>query len=159
MSEKGGLTISWRHLLIGTVALLLVGSLVFHFWLGPQMALANRDAGSDIIDSTMNADNAIDNYEWFKQQEQDIVAARQNANATRAQIEQFHSTYGDDPDDWSRTAENQHGELHQQLLGIQQQHNNYVADYNARSSMQNRAVFKDKLPYEMEKKFWTGDLR
>ena len=33
-----------------------------------------------------------------------------------------------------------------------------VADYEARSSMQNREVFKDKLPYEFEDKFWTGDI-
>lgn len=149
----------WKYAIIAVILLLLAWSIVSYFWMAPHAFFLQREAAKDIQEQTYNADNAIENYEWFKQQEQDIIAARQNANATKAQIEQFHETYGDDPSKWSRSAEQRHADLHQQLLGVQQMHNNLVADYNARASMQNRAVFKDKLPYEMEKKFWTNDLR
>lgn len=117
-----------------------------------------KQAGKNIIDQTQTAENAINNYEWFKTQKQKIDSMREKIENQRQQIKTFKQTYGDDPSKWDRTTKEQYNRMTNRLLGYQNQHENLVADYNARSNMQNRNVFKDKLPYEMEKKFFTGDI-
>jgi len=117
-----------------------------------------KQAGKNIIDQTQTAENAIDNYEWFKTQKQKIDAMETKIENQRRQVETFKETYGDNPNNWSRTTKQQHNRMTNRLLGYRNQYESLVAEYNARSNMQNRNVFKDKLPYEMEKKFWTGDI-
>jgi len=117
-----------------------------------------REAGKNIIDQTQTAENAINNYEWFKTQEQKIDAMKVKIENQRTQIRNFKETYGEDPTQWSRTTKQQHSRMTNRLLGYKNQYQSLVAEYNARSSMQTRNVFKDKLPYEMEQKFWTGDI-
>lgn len=117
-----------------------------------------REAGKNIIDQTQTAENAIDNYEWFKTQKQKIDSMERQIENQRKQIKTFKQTYGDDPSNWSRSTRQQYNRMTDRLLGFQNQYESLVAEYNARSNMQNRNVFKDKLPYEMENKFKTGDI-
>ena len=149
----------WKGVVLVGLAFFLITSVVLKFWLGPMIFMQNRDAGEKIVESEMNADSAIDNYEWFKQQKRDIEAKRRQMNNTKAQINRMHENYEGGPEDWPRDVRKKHERLHQQLLGQQNMHNQMVADYNARSDMQNRAAFKGKLPYDMEKKFYVGDAR
>lgn len=117
-----------------------------------------KQSGKNIIDQTQTAENAIDNYEWFKTQKQKIDSMQRKIENQRTQIKTFKDTYGNDSAEWSRTTKQQYNRITNRLLGYQNQYESLVAEYNARSNMQNRNVFKDKLPYEMEKKFWTGDV-
>ena len=143
---------------IGVVAILAV-NLVFTFWLAPKVFFEQRDAAEDGIEDTYNWENAKTNYEWFKQQKQDIEAKQKQANNTKEQINRMHEEYEGSPDEWPRDVRQNHEDLHQQLLGQQNMHNQMVADYNARANMEHRSLFEDELPYEMEEKFWTGDAR
>lgn len=150
---------SWKAgIAIGAV-LLIAGAIIYNFWLGPMIFMQNQQAGQDIVESEMNSDAAIDNYEWFKQQKYDIEAKERQANNTKTQMERMEGEYDGGPSDWDSNTQDRYEDLRNQLLGQQNMHNQMVADYNARSEMQNRAAFKDKLPYNMEQKFWVGDGR
>lgn len=147
----------WKYLAVLAVLLLLTWSVVSFFWLGPSTFMKNREAGKEIQDSTYNGDNAIDNYEWFKRQKHDIDAKRKQANNTKRMLEQMRSDHEGPPGEWPENSRERYYDLQNQLLGQQNMHNEMVAEYNARSEMQNRNVFKDQLPYHMEEKFWVAD--
>lgn len=117
-----------------------------------------REAGKNIIDQTQTAENAINNYEWFKTQKQKIDSMERKIENQQTQIKDFKDTYGENSSEWSRSTQQQYNRMTDRLLGYRNQYESLVAEYNARSNMQNRNVFKDKLPYEMENKFATGDI-
>lgn len=148
-----------KQWVVGILGVLILMSVVGHFWIAPYIFEQQRQSARDIADSTYDAENAIQEYEWFRTQYHDIQAQRKQINNTQEQEEQFHETYGDDPDDWSRSAEQRHNRLHTTIMGQKNHHDQLVAKYNARSEMANRALFKCGLPYEMDKKFWIGDAR
>lgn len=148
-----------KQWVLGVIGILAVWSVITHFWLGPYIFEKQRQSGKDIADSTYDAENAIQEYEWFRQQYYDIEAKRQQINNTKQEESQFHETYGDDPENWSRSAEKRHNRIHTRLTSQRNLHDQYIADYNARSEMANRVLFKCGLPYEMEQKFWLGDGR
>ena len=55
------------------VAIILIGgSLVFKFWLGPAIFFKQVDSAHEIVDKTYDVDNALYNYEWFKTQHEKI---------------------------------------------------------------------------------------
>jgi hypothetical protein len=94
-----------------------------------------------IAERTLNSDNVIANYEWFKRQYQDIQAFDTKiANAEAAQ-KAFEQSAGpretwkfDDRQEWSR--------LNAVLLGLSNQRRDMVAEYNARTEMANRNLFR-----------------
>ena len=76
------------------VALVFGGSLVYHFWLAPHIALKQVDSAHEIVDKTYDSSNAIYNYEWFKNQYEDILAQEKQIDNTFAQVEDFKSMLG-----------------------------------------------------------------
>ncbi len=155
-SERGNLYVVAA--VLGVVFLLGLAA-VLNFWMAPKIFFEQKQAAEDGVESTYSWENAETNYEWFKTQEQDIKLKRQQANNTKTQIDRMEADYGENVSEWPPDARDRYEELNQQLLAQQNMHNQYVAEYNARSNMENRNLFKDDLPYEMEEKFWTGDGR
>lgn len=105
--------------------------------------------GAAIIERTFNADNVIRNYEWFKRQYQDIKAIDVKikiADETKLSFEQSagnRETWKfEDRQEWNR--------LNNVSLGLKGQRASMVAEYNAKTQMANRDLFRTSdLPAEI----------
>ena len=94
-----------------------------------------------ITNKTMNADNIIHNYEWFKQTYEDIQAMEKKIGLSLLAIDDFERSAGDRKD-WAREDKIEHARLSAIKLGIENQLADVIAKYNARSKMANRSIFK-----------------
>lgn len=111
------------------------------------------DSAGDIIDKTYDADNAIYNYEWFKTQYEDIQATERVIGNTKAEMDAYKELYGN-ASLWDWQTKQDYNSLQGKYLGQQNFYEDLVADYNARSKMANREIFKDKLPLYVDKVLW-----
>lgn len=137
---------------IGIIALFLgiwfglwvLGALVGVFSMPFHAASNAVKTGHDVIDKTINADNAIYNYEWFKQQKQDIeVAKGQYQNAFQAE-DAFTKAAGP-RSEWTWEDKQESTRLASISLGLKNQIIQRTEDYNARAAMANRDIFRDGL--------------
>lgn len=112
-----------------------------------------RQAGEDVVESEMNAEQALQDYEEFRRLYFDIEAQREKLQNAYEEEEQFHETYGNDPDEWSRTAEERHGRIHTRITGHKDQLSNLVSDYNAKSATAHESIWKCHLPYKVDERF------
>lgn len=112
-----------------------------------------REAGQETMESQMDSENAIQQYEEFRRLYHEIEAQRSQVENAYEEEDQFHETYGDDPSQWSREAETRHGRIHERITGNKNQLENLVADYNAQSDMAHKSVFKCHLPYMVDERF------
>lgn len=94
-----------------------------------------------IVNKTIDADNVIANYEWFKRRYQDIQSIDQKIASASAAVDQFKSDAGD-REKWKREDREEYSRLSSICLGLTQQRSDLAAEYNARSRMVNRSVFK-----------------
>lgn len=140
-------------IIVAIVAFLVVFSVVTYVWFPFAMWTEQRDAGEEVVRDQVDAEKAVENYEWFRQQWHDIEAQRRQIQNHYDEHERFHETYGDDPSEWSREAETRHGRIHERITGNQNMLEQMVADYNARSDMAHREMFKCHLPYKVDERF------
>ena len=82
----------------------------------------------------MDPDHIIYNYEWFKTQYEKIGASEKQIGNTFESIEDFKLMYGD-PKDWDYIDKDEYARLKTVLLGQKNFYEGLVADYNARSNM------------------------
>ncbi len=97
--------------------------------------------GSRIIDKTIDADNVIYNYEWFKQRHQDVQAIDTKIEQANQAVNQFKDDNGE-RSGWDMFDKQEYDRLNSVAIGLQQQRADIVAEYNARSRMANRSIFK-----------------
>jgi len=103
-----------------------------------------------IIQKTMNADNVIYNYEWFHNVYQDIVATESKTTNAEVAMSLFAESAGDRKD-WTFEDKNESSRLGSVVLGLKNHREQLVADYNAKSKMINRNIFKGKtLPHTLQ---------
>jgi len=106
--------------------------------------------GAKVIEKTMDADNIIYNYEWFKQCHEDVQATDVKIKNAKAKIKSFEESAGLRKD-WTFEDKNEHSRLNSVLLGLQNYREDLVAKYNARSKMANRKIFKSgELPEKVQ---------
>lgn len=158
MKLKGGNKMDKKGSLGGIIAtiiiiVLIAGSLIFKFWLGPAIFFKQVDAAHEIIDKTYDADNAIYNYEWFKTAHEKILAQEKMIDNTKLDVDEYKEMYGE-PKDWDWSTREEYSRLKTTLLGQKNFYEGLVANYNARSNMANREIFKDRLPFDVDKKIW-----
>lgn len=123
-------------------AVLVVGSYV-----GSAVMISTLP--SRIVNKTLDTNNVIQNYEWFKQQYQDILAIDQKIATFKLDIESFEASAGprdtwkfDDRQEWNR--------INSVVSGLTSQKASMVAEYNAKSQMANRNLFKtNDLPEQL----------
>lgn len=121
------------------IAILVVGVAGF-FW-SSFRGVANRVA---------NPDNIIENYEWFHEANQDYQALALQIEAATASRDSFAELAGD-RSGWTFEDRTEYNRLNTVVLGLTNRRLSLAADYNARSRMINRNLFKDgNLPYELE---------
>lgn len=146
-------TSDWMKIAAAVMAFFIFLNIVSFVWFPFLPWFEQRDAGQEVVESQMDAQNAIQEYEWFRTQYHEIQEQRNKIENAYEEEEQFHETYGDDPDDWSRQAETRHGRIHERITGNKQQLEGLVSDYNARSDMAHKEVFKCHLPYKVDDRF------
>lgn len=132
-AARGPMSVAWK--VIGAALLLVIVIGVIGFGLNPF-----RQAGR-VIDKTMDADNVIYNYEWFKQRHEDIEAVDSKIRGADVSVAAFAESAGPRTE-WHREDREEHARLSSVALGLKQQRADLAAEYNARSRMTNRAIFK-----------------
>lgn len=104
----------------------------------------------EITNKTLDADNVLQNYEWFKQQYEDYIAIDKKINNAEQATKLFEESAGDRKD-WTFEDKTEHARLNTITTGLKQQKEDIISEYNARSKMQNRALFKSKdLPFQLD---------
>lgn len=136
-------------LIIVIMVIVIVGRVVlFPLWFAGKVI----DSASGVITRTLDPDNVIQNYEWFKQVYEDVDATDRKIENAEAAISRFDESAGP-RSGWSHEDKTEHARLNTIVLGLQNFRADLVAQYNARSRMVNRAIFKagDKvLPERIE---------
>ena len=134
------------NILISGVAIITVVGVV---GFGIRMVVNPFVQAGRVIERTIDADNVIANYEWFKRQVQDVRAMDDKVGIASVTLEAFERSAGpreswkfDDRQEWNR--------LNAVLLGLRAQRTSMVAEYNARTQMANRDLFRTSdLPAEL----------
>lgn len=112
---------------------------------GIRMILYPAQQAGRIIEKTLDADNVLYNYEWFKSQYQDVLAIDNKLTAAEVSQKSFEQSAGP-RDTWKFDDRTEWNRLNSIVLGLRNQRASIIAEYNARSEMANRSIFK------------TGDL-
>ncbi|WP_146200180.1 hypothetical protein [Ochrobactrum soli] len=125
---------------IGLSAIVIVAGLSVAGWAVSFVLNPIHQAGR-IVEKTIDADNVIANYEWFKRQYHDVLAIDQKLIAAESGRAGFEKSAGDraswrfeDRQEWNR--------LNAIAIGLRSQRASMVAEYNARTQMANRDLFR-----------------
>lgn len=126
-----------------TIICLLAGLLLVSFAIGEGCHLFNTatDSANGVIDKTLDPNNVIYNYEYFKQANQDIQALDQKIVAAQTAANNFDGQFKNRKD-MDRDDKQESDRLHAVLTGLQQERLTEVATYNARAQMANRNIFQ-----------------
>lgn len=127
-----------RNIFFWTIGMLLLGSAIF--WT-ISLVTTPLQTAKDVVQKTLNADNVIQNYEWFKQQYQDYNAINQKISDADSSIVRFKRDAGD-RSKWTFEDKNEYSRLSSIYDGLKYQQADIAAKYNARSQMMNRELFK-----------------
>ena len=99
----------------------------------------------DIIKKTYNADNALYNYHWFKQQLEAIDATQKKIDDAYIALTDFEKAAGP-RDKWTFEDKTEDARLRSVYQGLKSHHNDLAAEYNARAKSADQAIFNDQLP-------------
>ena len=131
---------------IGSLIVLPIALVALRLVALPFRAL-DRGIGTaeGVIDRTLTAENAIYNYEWFKQQSQDIKAGEAKISIAMQSVDSFEQALGSDRSTWTFEDKTEWARLRSVEQGLRSHVETLIADYNARASMANRDIFRDGL--------------
>lgn len=131
--------------IIGLIILVIVVGFTLKAILFPvHTAEKLIETGYDTVDKTLNADNAIYNYEWFKKQKESIDATSKKLIIAQEAVETFKEEAGDRKD-WTFEDKTESARLSAVSQGIESQLKDMIAEYNARIQMANRNIFQDGI--------------
>lgn len=102
------------------------------------------DTAYDANKKVINADNAIYNYEWFKQKYQDIEATKRQLTVARRNHADYREALGD-RSTWTFEDKTEDSRLNAVVLGLETNLESQIGDYNARASMATRNIFEDNV--------------
>lgn len=131
--------------IIASFFLFIVGIVFFFGMLGIVTGVVSLpfrvlNQANRIIDKTIDADNVIYNYEYFKKVCQEIKAQGQIVARAEASIADFEASAGPRTD-WDYNDKNEHAMLRQNVSGATNTQASMIAEYNGRAKMMNRAIF------------------
>jgi hypothetical protein len=139
------------------VIALVAGGIWLKILLFPvHTAIKGVDVAYGVVDKTMTAENAIYNYEWFKQQEAYIRQCYKNEEIAKEEYDGYIKALPADRSKWTRDDKQEEASLRNSYYALQKLTNKAIEDYNARSSMANRAIFKDNLPSNITRAWIAG---
>jgi hypothetical protein len=141
-ADKGPVSLGVRVILIIAV-LAIVGG-------GVRFLLMPANQAAKAVEKTLDADNAIYNYEYFKQAYQDICAMDKKIATAQAAVDEFSEDAGP-REKWDSQDKQEGARLKTNLTGLRNVRNDLVATYNARAKMVNRSIFMGKdVPASIE---------
>lgn len=123
---------------IGLVSVVGIGLKIAFFPVQTAGNLVNT--AYDASSQTLNAQNAIYNYEWFKQTLEDINAQKIQFTNSQASLDSFEVSAGDRVN-WTFEDKTEDSRLRAVVLGIQNGLQQTIADYNAHLKEANRNIF------------------
>jgi len=94
-----------------------------------------------VVNKTIDADNVLGNYEWFKRQAADYGAFDAKIATAQAAVDSFVAAAGPRTA-WTFEDKQESARLNSVLQGLKSQKAGIAAEYNARSQMLNRSIFK-----------------
>lgn len=101
----------------------------------------------------LDADKAIYNYEWFKQQKADIQSLYRKEKVAFESYTSYIKFLPKDRSKWRFEDRQELSRLRTVVDGIKHQTSDSMATYNARSKMVSRNIFKDNLPVTISRAF------
>lgn len=134
-AEKGPFSFGAKMILLAVGLVLFAGAIFFV--INPAIQ------GARIVSKTLDADNVIHNYEFFKRQHEDFLAIDKKFQQAKTSAETFKADLSDDRKEWHRTDREEYQRLRSIADGLGYQREDIVAEYNAKSKMANRSIFKD----------------
>jgi hypothetical protein len=121
-----------------------IGGMVIRACTAPARGL------STVIERTFDGDSVVYNYEWFKRQAGEIRAQDQQVTTADEQVQKLELVLGE-RSSWDRDDKEEHARLTSIATGLRQERARMVQEYNARSRMANRSIFKgDDVPERFE---------
>jgi hypothetical protein len=114
------------------------------------------DMTNGVIDKSLNSENAIYNYEWFKRQEESIQSLYKKEVRAKQTLEDFRNMLPETRENWTRDDKTEYDRLNTIVQGLGNQIDDAIAEYNARSNMVNRNIFKDNLPTNLNRSFFEA---
>lgn len=96
-------------------------------------------------EQVLNAENAIYNYEWFKQQKADIDASKKQLVNARVAFEAYKQSLPADRSEWTFEDKTEDARLRSVVLGLENNLEAKIGNYNARASMATRSIFEDHV--------------
>ena len=122
------------------LALLLLGMVlsVASCILRPVTHVAGQ--ANRIFEKTVDADNVIYNYEWFKTQYQEIQSLERKVRIAESAIASFEASAGP-RESWDFRTRDEAFRLAANLSGVRNVRSDAVGEYNARARMVNRSIF------------------
>lgn len=131
----------WRVLPLGVMAFVAIGSISF------VLSMLSRPA--QVVTRVTDPDRIIQNYEWFEETYNDALALDRQIGNAQSQVSGFIESAGE-RSDWSREDKTEHSRLNSIVLGLRNQREGVVAEYNAKSNLLTRNLFKgSELPYQL----------
>lgn len=102
------------------------------------------DTAYDANKKVINADNAIYNYEWFKQQKANIDATKAQLENARINYDSYVASLGE-RDTWGFEDKGEVARQNAVVLGLENNLRTQIENYNARASMATRNIFEDHV--------------
>lgn len=129
---------------IGIIALLAAGTILRIVMFPVNTLNKEIDIAYDAQDKVLTADNAIYNYEWFKQQKANIDATKSQLTNARLSYSSFTESAGP-RETWTFEDKTEDSRLRSIVLGLENNLQRQIEDYNARASMATRNIFEDHV--------------
>jgi hypothetical protein len=133
-----------------------VGLAVKLIWFPVNTVNQSVDMAYGVVNETLDADNAIYNYEWFKQQEADIERCLNAERVAEDEYDAFVAALSAGRSQWEGFDKKEEASLRNSVTACKKITDKAIQDYNARAAMVNRAVFKDNLPTNISRALFVG---
>jgi len=143
----------WFAIAAVVIVALLIIAAISYIWFPLLPWTEERDAGEETVEQTIDSEKAIQQYEEFRFLYDKIEVQRNIVDNRHDELDRFYEIHGEDPDEWSRQATEDHSRIQLRITASQNQLEILVGDYNAQSSMANRELFKCHLPYQVDDRF------
>lgn len=133
-------------IVIAIILAVILGSFLIKVLFFPiHTAQQELNTAYDAVSKTINADNAIYNYEWFKQTFEDIQAVeRQLDNAIKSKVD-FMQSLSNNRTDMTFEDKQEESRLRSVVDGLYNHKQDLIANYNARAKMANRNIFENSI--------------
>jgi hypothetical protein len=125
------------------------GIIVFVFIWGFNMITRPARTVTQVVEKTLEGDNVLYNYEWFKQSYEDYKSLNNKIVISKTAANTFIKDAGP-RDKWTFEDKTEYSRLSAITQGLQSQRADLVATYNARSKMVNRNIFQTGVPERLE---------